>query len=86
MTAFRKHNYCTYLFRNGRKLLAKNDSEFGKFSQSEAMQSLRILIEIAKNDGARHRSSLYEPFLTKIVEEGLVNPVISIVSNLRLLS
>lgn len=62
------------------------ESAIGKIGKSESMQSLRILIEIAKNDSARHRSSLYEPFLTKMIKQEIVNPIVSQQRPSRLLS
>ena len=79
--------YKNLLFRDARKLLTNTGSiQEGTISKSDALQSLRILIDIAKNDAARHKSTIYEPFLTKIVDDSIINPVITISSTSRLLS
>jgi hypothetical protein len=75
------------IFREGKTLLSNYaESTIGKISKSESLQSLRILIEIAKNDAARHRSSLYEPFLTKMIEQEIVCPIVLQRKTSRLLS
>ena len=50
------------------------------------MHSLRVLMDIAKNDGARHRSPIYEPFLTKMIENDVTNPIETLYKSSRLLS
>lgn len=68
--------FLSILYRKGKALLeAYEDSDIGKITKGEAIQSLRILMDIAKNDAARHRSCIYEPFLTKMVTENVLNNV-----------
>ena len=54
------------------KQLLPEKSFVNQISKEEAIQSLRIMMDIAKNDAARHKASIYEPFLTKMVKENVL--------------
>lgn len=68
-------------------MLSQNiNCQIGKITKDDAMQGLRVLTDIAKNDAARHKSSIYEPFLTKMVEDDVVNPIVTLAKTSRLLA
>jgi len=68
-------------------LISQNaESQLGKIDKGEALQSLRVLTYVAKNDSARHQAPIYEPFLTRMINEDVANPVVSIPKTSRLLA
>lgn len=73
------YDYCHDTLTKKNKTLFDKQDELGNFmTKSEAIQSLRVLMSVAKNDGARHQSSIYEPFLTKMVTNNVLGAEVTV--------